>query len=104
MGIFDRLFGDDSGRLQLRADVIKKRLTAIDTELADVRERIKRAANSRKDSDLTNMMIAELSTAMGRANTGDQTMVRERELKAERATLEEELQQTLRRLQGTGVQ
>jgi hypothetical protein len=50
------------------------------------------------------MIIAELDTALGRANTGDQTMVRERELKVERATLEEELQQTLRRLQGTGVQ
>ena len=104
MGLFDRLFGDNSGRLQLRADVIKKRLTAIDTEMADVRERIEQASNSRKDSDLTNMIIAELDTAMGRANTGDKTMVRERELKVERATLEEELQQTLRRLQGNRVQ
>ena len=49
------------------------------------------------------MMIGELDAAMGRANMRDQTMVRERELKAERAALEIELQQarkTLKQVDG----
>lgn len=94
MGLLNWLFGSEETRLGRRAAAIEKELAALEPQLEAERQRLVKAAQSPRDADLANLLIARINEDIGRApqgSSGLSTLRRADKLKEELAEIRRQL-------------